>query len=313
MRPFRFLTAVQGVMDGAALAEAARRAEDAGYSTLVVPDHLIEQLSPVPVMATVAAATATLRMGTFVFNNDLRHPAVLAQDVASVDVLSGGRVEIGIGAGWNRAEYEAVGIPLDPVGTRVSRLTESIAVLKGSFGDGPFSFQGEHFTITDYDGHPKPVQRPHPPILIGGGGRRILTLAGREADIVGLAPRMLGTERVDPRSITLAATVEKLDWVREAAGDRYDSLEINAYPSGSPVIVTDDARGEARKRIEALLARTGVELTEDEVLESPHIYIGSIDGLAEKFVMLRERLGISSFMVGAGDELAPVVERLAGT
>jgi probable F420-dependent oxidoreductase len=263
-------------------------------------------------MATVAAATSTLRFGTFVFNNDLRHPAVLAQDLASIDVLSGGRLEIGIGAGWNRAEYEAVGIPLDPVRTRVTRLTESIAVLKGSFGEGPFSFRGDHFTITDYDGQPKPIQRPHPPLLIGGGGRRILTLAGREADTIGLAPRMLGTERVDPRSITLAATAEKLDWVREAAGERYASLEINCYPSGSPVVVTDDARGEARKRIEHLQARTGVELTEDEVLESPHIYIGSVDGLAGKFEMLRERLGISSFMVGGGDELAPVVARLAG-
>jgi probable F420-dependent oxidoreductase len=313
LRPFRFLAGFQAIVDPAALAETARRAESIGFSALVIPDHLIEQLSPVPALAIVAAATKTLRIGTFVVNNDLRHPAVLAQDMASLDVLSGGRLEIGIGAGWNRPEYHAIGLPFEPVGTRVERLAESVTVLKGLFRDGPFTFQGRHYAITDHDGQPKPVQRPHPPLLIGGGGRRTLSLAAREADIVGLAPRQLSGQRVEPRSLTWAATEEKIGWVREAAGDRFAALELNVYPSSWEIVVTDDARAEANRVIDHLRARSGIELTVEEVLESPHLFIGSIDALVDKIRDLRDRLGISSFMLGEVDELAPVVERLAGT
>jgi probable F420-dependent oxidoreductase len=315
LRPFRFLAEAAGIADGQGLAADARRAEAMGIDVLVIPDHLIEQLAPIPFMATVAAATERLRVGTFVLNNDLRHPAVLAQDLASLDVLSGGRLEIGIGAGWNVPEYRAIGLPFDPVGRRVARLGEAIAVLKGAFAPGPFSFAGEHFTITELDGYPKPVQQPHPPIFVGGGGRRILSLAGREADIVGLAPRILpGDEpRTDPRSLTLEAAAEKIGWVREAAGDRFDRLEFNTYPSTSEIVVTDHALPKVRELADRLRARTGIEITERQLLDSPHIFIGSIDGLVEKFRMLRERLGISSIMVGGIDELAPVVERLKGT
>ncbi|MDP9483980.1 MAG: TIGR03621 family F420-dependent LLM class oxidoreductase [Chloroflexota bacterium] len=316
MRTFRFLASAGGIADGKALAADARRAEAMGIDVLVIPDHLIEQLAPVPTMATIAAATETLRIGTFVINNDLRHPAVLAQDLASVDVLSGGRLEIGIGSGWNVPEYRAIGLPFDPVGVRSSRLAEAIAVLKGAFGPGPFSFTGEHYTITDFDAYPKPIQRPHPPLFIGGGGRRTLTLAGREADIVGLAPRVLAgaTPMPDPRSLTIAAAEEKIGWVREAAGARFERLELNCYPSGiAPVLITDHAFAEARDLAARLWAGTGIEITERDLLDSPHIFIGSVDGLVEKFRMLRERLGISSIMVGGIDELAPVVERLKGT
>lgn len=313
MRPFRFLAEAVEIVDGKTLAEKARRAESIGYSVLVITDHLLEQLAPIPAMAAIAAATERLRIGTFVFNNDLRHPAVLAQDLATLDVLSGGRLEIGIGAGWNRPEYAAMGVPFEPIGTRVGRLEESIAVLKGLFGDGPFSFRGEHYTITEMDGQPKPVQKPHPPFLVGGGGRRTLTLAGREAQIVSLAPRLGPGGRPDPTSITIAATEEKIGWVREAAGDRFGDLELNIYPSMSPVIVTDDARAEASKLRDDLRGRTGIDVSEDDLLESPHIFIGSIDGLVEKLRGLRERLGVSSVMVGDIDQLAPVVERLAGS
>ncbi|HET7726099.1 MAG TPA: TIGR03621 family F420-dependent LLM class oxidoreductase [Candidatus Limnocylindrales bacterium] len=316
MRPFRFLAEPGTPADGRELAEIARRAEAIGYDVLVYPDHLIHPFAVVPLLATAAAATERLRVAAFVLNNDLRHPAVLAQDLATLDRLSGGRVEVAIGAGWYKAEYDAIGLPFDPVQVRQARLAEAIAVLKGCFGDGPFSFEGEHYRIRDHDGQPKPVQRPHPPIFIGGGGRRTLELAAREAQTVGLAPRTVfrdGAPVGEPRSYTLAATEEKIAWVREAAGDRFAELEFNVYPSGSAPVITDDARGEAERIAQRMRDRSGTEITTDEVLESPHIMVGSVDALVDKFRILRERFGISSIMTGDVDTLAPVVERLAGT
>ncbi|HEV7656039.1 MAG TPA: TIGR03621 family F420-dependent LLM class oxidoreductase [Mycobacteriales bacterium] len=300
MRPFRFLAPIgDGLPDARALVAEARRAEEIGIDVLIRSDHLLEQYAPLPVLATVAAATERIRVGTFVLNVDLRHPAVLAQELASLDVLSGGRLEIGMGAGWNEPEYDAVGIPYDRLPTRVQRLTEAVAVLKGCFADGPFTLAGEHFRITGHDGYPKPVQRPHPPLFLGGGGRRSLTLAAREADIIGLAPRP-----GDPRSMTAAATEEKIGWVREAAGDRFDALEFNAYPSGGPVVVTNDARSAGAERAQRL------GLTVEELLESPHVFIGSVDGLAEKCRELRERFGITSIMLDDPEAAAAVIEKL---
>jgi probable F420-dependent oxidoreductase len=316
MRPFRFLTDTSDQLDGPALAALARRAESLGYSALMMPDHLIGQYAPIPLLTAAAMATETLRVGTFVFNNNLRHPAVLAQDLATLDRLSGGRLEIGIGAGWNKPEHDAIGIPFEPVGTRLTRLAESIAVLKGCFGEEKFSFTGQHFTITDHDGPPKPVQRPHPPIFIGGGGRRLLTLAGREAQIVGLAPRLVmdgqGMPMLDTPSITLAATEEKVGWVRAAAGQRFDEIELNTYPTGGPMVLTGNAMAEAARRAAGIRERTGVELTVKEILESPHVFIGSVKELTRKILELRERLGISSFLFDDMEAFAPIVEELAG-
>jgi probable F420-dependent oxidoreductase len=314
VNPFSFIADTYGVIDARDLGERARRAESMGVTTFAIPDHLVEgNMAPIPYLATVAAATTKLRITAFVHNNDLRHPAVLAQDLATLDVLSGGRLDVALGAGWNQPEYEAIGLSFDPVPVRQARLAEAVAVIKGCFADGSFSFQGEHYRMTDYEGFPKPTQKPHPPIFIGGGGRRTLTLAGREADVVGLAPRILSEQRADPTSLTWAAAEEKIGWVREAAGPRFEHLVFNVYPSGSPIVVTDDLHGEARKIIDRLKSRTGVELSEQDVIDSPHLFIGSIDRFVEKFSQLRERLGVSSFLVGDLDELGPVVERLAGT
>ena len=313
VKPFRFLADARSIATARELAETARRAEAIGIDVLVIPDHLIPQLAPIPAMATIAAVSDRLRIGAFVINNDLRHPAVLAQDLASLDVLSEGRLEVAMGAGWNRPEYEAIGIDFDATPVRQARLAEAIAVLKGCFADGPFSFAGRHYRITDYDAEPKPVQKPHPPFFIGGGGRRTLTLAAREAQIVGLAPRILPSGAGDPASVTAAATAEKIAWVREAAGDRFDTLELNVYPSMTGISVTDHASREAEELADVLHARSGVRVGADELLGSPHIFINSVDGFVEKFQRLRIELGISSIMVGDVDELAPVVERLAGT
>ncbi|MFN8622442.1 MAG: TIGR03621 family F420-dependent LLM class oxidoreductase [Chloroflexota bacterium] len=313
MRPLRFLAALQDVLDGPALTEHTRRAEAMGYHGLLIPDHLaIPQLSPVPAMTAIALATTTLRTGTFVLNNDLRHPAVLAQDLASIDVLSGGRLDVALGAGWREPEYAATGIPFEPQPVRVARLAEAVTVLKGCFADGPFSFAGEHYTITEYDALPKPVQRPGPPLMIGGGGRRTLELAARAADVVGLAPR-IKAGRADPASITFAGAEEKIGWVRDAAGERFADLELNTYPSTWPPVITDDPRAEADKVIAKVRDGSGVELTFEDVMASPHLWIGTVESLAEKVHMLRERLGITSFLFGDIDELAPVVARLAGS
>ena len=311
--PFRFLADAREIASIAELTETARRAEALGIDTLVIPDHLIQQLGPVAGMTAIVAVSDRLRVSGFVLNNDLRHPAVLAQDLASIDVLSGGRLDVAIGAGWNRAEYEAIGLPFDPTPVRQARLAEAVAVLKGCFGPGPFSFSGEHYTITDYDAHPKSIQQPHPPILIGGGGRRTLTLAAREADIVGFAPRILPVGAPDPNSITFEGTREKLGWVREAAGDRFDDLVLNVYPSGIAPAIVDDPLRHAAEFAESLAQRSGVAISAEEVLDSPHFFVNTVDGFVEKFRRLRSELGISSIMVGDLGELDPVVERLAGT
>lgn len=309
-RPFRFSAAIAGRPDARALAEFARRAEALGYSALVCADHLLAQLQPLPALAAVAAATEHLRIGTYVLNNDLRHPAVLAAELATLDVLSGGRLEVGIGAGWNKPEYERSGIPFERVGVRVARLGEAVAILKGLFADGPFSFAGQHYTIATLDGQPKPVQRPRPPLLLGGGGRRVLALAGQEADAVGFAPR-IGEGTL--ASCTFAATAEMVGWVRAAAGERFARIELGTYPAFRPTAVTDDPRRAAAELADRLNARRGAALTADALLDWPYVFIGTVESLVEKFTILRERLGLSAFMIGSDIEaFAPVVARLAG-
>ena len=313
MKPFRFLGGASEPMPAREFAERIRRAEAAGFDTIVFPDHIVPQLAPVPAMAMVATLSDRLRVAPFVINQDLRHPAVLGHDLATVDLLSDGRLDVAIGAGWNKPEYDTTGIPYDPPGVRVSRLAEAVAVLKGYFGDEPFSFTGEHYSITDLDGAPKPVQRPHPPFMIGGGGRRVLQLAAREAQIVSLAPRAGRDGRGENDSMSWAATVEKIGWVREAAGERFEALQLNIYPSRVAPRITDDVASALHQAADEILARSGERPDEAMLRESPHIWIGSLDELTEKAHRLREELGITSLMLGEVDELAPLVGRLAGS
>jgi probable F420-dependent oxidoreductase len=316
-RPFRFAVGAGRATDRHVLIERAKLAESLGYSTFLASDHLVDQLGPLQTLSSVAEATTHLRIGTFVLNNDLRHPAVLAQELASLDLLSGGRLEIGLGAGWNIDEYRAAGLSYDRHGVRFERMTEALSVLKGLFSDadGPFSFSGKHYQISATDGFafPKPQQRPHPPFLIGGGGRLALAFAAREAQIVGVAPRLPRPAEPDVRSLLAEATAEKVEWVREAAGERFSDLELNTYGSLGPAQITDNARGAARALAERLKDRYGCELSEDEVLESPHAFIGTVDELVQKCLMLRERFGLSYiFPIAEPEAFAPVVERLAG-
>jgi probable F420-dependent oxidoreductase len=315
MAPFRFLVGARGYQDRRSLVEAARAAEATGYGDLTIHDHLTPQLAPIAVLTAVAMATERLRLCPLVLNNDLRHPAVLAQELATIDVLSEGRLVVGIGAGWNEPEYDAVGIPFDRPGVRIDRMVEAVAILRGLFADGPFSFAGRHYTIRELDGHPKPVQRPHPPFLIGGTRERVLRIAAREADIVGMDLRQ--DRESLPDAFPTGMDV-RLGWVREAAGDRFPDLEINVLRTLGDISVTNAPLRVAADVARRLEAGTGLTIDPRDVLESPYSLIGSVPELVEKLRRQRERWGINSILVGWLDEpnlgtLAPVVEQLAGT
>jgi probable F420-dependent oxidoreductase len=307
-RRFRFGIQLSSAPSGDAWGALARKAEDLGYSTLFLPDHFGDQLAPLPAMMAAADATTELRVGALVFDNDYKHPVVLAKELATIDVLSGGRVEVGLGAGWMKSDYDQSGIPMDAPGVRVSRMEEGIAVIKGCFGAEAFSFSGEHYVIDGYDGHPKPVQSP-PPFLIGGGAKRVLSIAGREAQIVGINPS-IHSGQVDAAAAQNGAageTDKKLAWVREAAGDRYDDLEINLLQFAG--IITDDRTGTA----EMMAPLFG--LPPEELATYPHVCIGTVEQIADDLRARRERWD-ASYVVFQGDTMdamAPVVAALRDT
>ena len=308
-RPFRFGVQASQATSGKDWIELARRVEGHGYSTLSMPDHFDDQLAPMPALATIAAVTETLRVGALVFDNDYKHPLVLAKELATLDVLSEGRVEIGIGAGWMRSDYDQAGMAYDPPGVRVDRFVEGLAVIKGVLSGEPFSFDGTHYRIDNHTGRPLPVQRPRPPILIGAGGPRLLRIAGQEADIVGINPT-IASGAVDRSAITDMASDRidaKVAAVRAGAGDRIDAIELNVR--AFIVNVTDDRRGVAEST--AGLMR----ITPNELLEMPFSCIGTPAQIADDLRARRERWGFSYVIVGAVDvdAFAPVVAELAGT
>ncbi len=311
-RPFRFGVSVHGNKSRKEWIDLARQVEDLGYSTLLIPDHLGEQLSPIPALLLAADATTTLRVGSLVFDNDFRHPAVLAKEAATLDVLSEGRLELGLGAGWLKSEYDRAGMPFDRPGTRIERMEEAVQIIKGLFADGPVDFAGKHYTITDMEGFPKPVQRPHPPILIGGGGQRLLSIAGREADIVGFIPKARTDGKgQDLTDATPEALGQKIAWVREAAGARFDELELGILVA--QVITTED-REDAAQFIANTMA-AGLNVNADQVLQTPYLLLGSEDQICEDLLKRRERYGISYINIFEQglEALAPIVARLAGT
>lgn len=307
-RLFRFGVGAFAAPSAVAWCENARRAEALGYDALVIPDHFMpNRFAPIAALTAAALATTTLRVGTTVFANDFRHPAVLAKETATLDVVSDGRLEVGIGAGDRKEDYDYLGLPFDPPSVRVSRMQEGVRILKGLWGEGPFSFTGVHYTINGLNNWPKPVQRPHPPIYIGAGGRRMLAFAAREADTIGIIAQALPRGGLDMERDTEALLAEKVGWVREAAGDRFAQLELNALIWG--VAITDDRQAAA----EALAHER--RLTPDQVLASPYYLIGSIESIVERLQELRDRFGISYFSIFPKDAeaFAPVVSRLAST
>ncbi len=320
-RPFRFGVQSFSATSGREWRERARRVEGLGYSTLSLADHFIgpgpvqeatghppQELAAGPAMAVAAEVTSHLRVGCRVYCNDYRHPAMLAKEAATLDLFSEGRLELGIGAGWLKGEYAAANIPFDPAGRRIARLGESVRLIKALMAEGEVRFSGDHYRVEGFEGRPSPRQEPHPPIMIGGGGKKVLSLAGREADIVSFnfnnRSGVLGSEGV--QNSTAELTGQKVEWVRRAAGDRFAEieLEIGAYFTS----VGDQAQAMA----EGMANVFGLSL--DVMKEHPHGLFGSVDEVCEELLRRRERYGINYVTVGdlQMEEFAAVVARLAG-
>jgi probable F420-dependent oxidoreductase len=307
-RPFRFGVQLANATSASAWRDKARKLEDLGYSTLFMPDHFGEELAPMPAIAMAAAHTTTLKIGALVFDNDYKHPAILAKESATIDLLSDGRLELGIGAGWMKTDYDALGLDYDPPAVRVDRFEEALHVIKQCFTGEQFSYSGEHYRITDYASYPKPAQA-HVPILVGGGGKRVLSIAGREADIVGINPNLrAGAVGLDATKDSLQEqTDKKVQWVRDAAGARFADVEIQMR--FFVCSVTDDRMGLAK----AIAPGFGVE--PEEALESGAALVGSETEIIEQLHQRRERWDLSYCVVGDEniDEFAPIVAKLAGT
>ena len=308
-RPFRFGVQEHRAPSAKAWREKARSVEALGYTTIYLPDHFGDQLGPVAALMSAADATTTLRVGSLVFDNDYRHPVVLAKEAATLDLLSDGRLDFGLGAGWLAADYEQTGIPLDPAGTRIERMAEGLQIIKAFFAGGSVTFKGKHYAVEGVDAVPRPAQKPHPPIIVGGGGRRMLRLAAQEGDIVSVNYKLTEgrVNRALIRTGTSGATDEKLGWIKEAAGERFSEIELMATVFVANV--TED-----RDSVAAAMA-AGFGSEPRDVLETPHFLIGTIDQMIEDIRARRERYGISHIVVpdSAAEELAPIVERLTGT
>jgi probable F420-dependent oxidoreductase len=306
-RPFRFAVVGRWAGGGARWRDFAMRAEDLGYDTLLVTDHMGAQLAPIPALMAAADATTRLRVGSFVFANDYRNPVMLAKEIATIDVLSGGRMEPGIGAGWNTSDYRQLGTPYDAPAVRVSRLEESVGLLKRLLSEEQVDHTGEHYRVRGARILPRPLQRPHPPLMIGGGGPRVLRLAAREADIITFAPHMSAHGRPRLDSLREDFLADRVARVRANAAERSDRLELNVFLLDAAV--TD----RARSVIAAVSAR--LRSTINAVVRSPFVLYGSGASLRELLLERRERLGISYISVPgqAMREFAPIVAELRGT
>ena len=306
-RSFRFGVQAPRAADATSWASLARTVESLGYSTLTMPDHFTDQFAPVPALMAAADATETLRIGALVWDNDYRHPVVLAKELATLDVLSSGRLEIGVGAGWLATDYTQSGIPYDSSKVRVDRFVEGLAVLGGALSGEVFSFEGTHYSITEYTGSPLPVQSPRPPILIGAGGKRMLSIAAKAADIVGingtLTAGVIGPEAI--ATMTAAAVDEKVAIIHAGAGLRLADIEFNVR--AFMVRVTTDRQAVMEQIAGFLHVDTSL------VEESPFALIGTPHQLVDDLLRRRERWGISYVIVGADDveSFAPVVAELS--
>ena len=315
MHPFRFGIINEQMKSPTDWIAHVQQIESLGFSTFLIRDHFVpdffgEQYAPLSALMMAAASTTTLRVGTMVIGNDYRHPAILAKEIATIDALSGGRFEFGIGAGWLKSEYDKAGMPYDRNGVRVSRLEEAITVYKGLFGDEPFYFQGEYYCIDGLHITPQSAQRPHPPLMIGGGKQRMLKLAGREADIVGLLTTSVasGVVELDPSERFAHAVQEKLDWVKIGAGNRYPQIELSLIPS---ILISDNRETTAQNLIER---NQWQGVTVEQVLEMPAVFIGTVDEIVPTMIDRRTQYGFSYYVFSDEnlETITPIVEKLTG-
>jgi probable F420-dependent oxidoreductase len=308
VHPFRFGVTASWAPSGEAWATLARRAEALGYDTLVMPDHLGRQLSPAASLAAAAAVTTRLRIGSFVFANDYRHPLILAREAATLDHLSGGRLELGIGAGWQVPDYRQLGMPYDRPGLRIDRMVESLGLVKRLLAGERVTHEGPHYHLGGARLEPRPVQA-RVPILIGGGGKRVLRIAAREADIVGLLPQFNDRGRPIFSQASMAETARKVAIIREAAGstESFERLELNVLVadaglvgSGTPI------PGSALNAVKSVAPRL--------IGGSPYVLYGTVSQVRELLLRRREQLGISYYVwrTRLMEPMAPIVESLAG-
>jgi probable F420-dependent oxidoreductase len=306
-RRFRFGVEMMGPFPSMSWADSAREIESLGYSTLFVPDHFHEGYGPIAAMATAAAATTTLIVAPMVLACDFRHPAVLSRELASIDVLSEGRLEVGLGAGYNPLDYSRSGIRHDPPGVRVDRLIEHTHVLKALFGNASVTYAGVHYQIHELDGTPKPARPGGPPIIIAGGGKRLLTFAAQQADIIGVNPSLPGPPDANTTRDALGPAIDqKFELIRHAAGDRFDELEFTAWISVAAIA------SDMTTLREQLSIQFGAE--PDDVLQSPIILAGSADQVVDQLHRRRDRWGYSYTVLQAeqAHAFAPVIAQVAG-
>lgn len=304
---FRFGAKATRATSGKEWRDLAKQAEDLGYASFQIDDHFGNQLAPVPAIMAAAAATEKISVGPHVAGIDFRNPVLFAKEAATIDLLSDGRMMLGLGAGWSKDDYAIAGIEQASAAVRIERLGEAVQVMRGLWGAEPFSFSGSHYSVAEVNAMPKPISNI--PILIGGGGKKLLTLAAQSADIVGINPTIVARS-INPRSMaTAAADVvdEKIAWVKEAAGDRFGQIELQLQLFKTQV--TDDPQ----PVIEGLAKAFG--LPPEVVATAPFFQIGSVAQIKENLIAMRERWGIS-YIVCQNDgtqALAPIVAELAGT
>lgn len=308
MHPFRFGVTASHAPRGRAWTDLARLAEELGYDTFVMPDHLGRQLSPLGGLAAAAAVTSRIRLGALVFANDYRHPLLLAREMATLDQVSGGRLELGIGAGWNTSDYRQLGMPYERAGLRIERMQESLQLMRRLFAGERVSHSGRHYHLDAARLEPRPVQS-HVPILIGGGGPRMLRIAAREADIVGLLTQFDSRGRPIATQATEAQTAQKVATIREAAGSResFERLELNVLVASAGLIGSGSSPlGSVASAIKAMAPRV--------VGGTPYLLHGTLGQVRETLLRRRERLGISYYIWSARvmESMALVVEALAG-
>lgn len=306
-RPFRFAVTARWAGGGTRWKEFARRAEALGYDTLLVTDHMGKQVAPIPAMMAAADATTTLRVGSFVFSNDYRNPVLLAKEIATIDVISGGRVDLGIGAGWRTSDYREMGLSYDAPAVRVSRLEESVHLLKLLLSQEVVDHHGTFYHVRQARLLPRPLQRPHPPFMIGGGGPRVLRLAARHADIVSFSPSLDANGRPRLNSLREGSFDERIRRLRRYAGPRADELELNVWVVDAGL--TDSAK--SMLAAAATFAKRGV----NAMARFPFLLYGTRSSVRDLLRERRERLGLSYISIPgqAMDEFAPVVRDLRGT